>query len=141
MKLCITFLLGLIFFVGCSFKGVKYDRGVVQTIEGNWEWRNGKDTCNLNPHEISFNKKRTKMYITYGKPILGYNEKQLKKVEYNVHRILKDRVHLTINKETRTDPTGELVEWDLILISDDEYCWYRHDWKKGACTKSNYRCK
>ena len=45
-----------------------------------------------------------------------------------------------IEGETRTTPSGELVVWEVIMLSPDRYCWHRTDWSEGACTAAIERC-
>ncbi len=42
--------------------------------------------------------------------------------------------------ETRLTDAGEPVVWDLVLKSEDSFCWDRTDWEQGGCTKNNARC-
>jgi hypothetical protein len=58
------------------------------------------------------------------------------------YRVLQSEPNLrmVIEGETRKTAAGEPVVWDLVLLSNDQFCWHRTDWSPGACTKAIVRC-
>jgi hypothetical protein len=49
-------------------------------------------------------------------------------------------LRMSMKGETRLDPAGNAVVWDLVLLSPDSYCWHRSDWQEGGCTQPAIRC-
>jgi len=43
--------------------------------------------------------------------------------------------------ETRRTATGAPVEWEIVMLDQDTFCWHRTDWQAGGCTKPLARCK
>lgn len=62
------------------------------------------------------------------------------RAEYEVIAYTPDSIRLFLVGETRRTSAGELVLWDLVLVSADAYCWHRSDWPQGGCTKRIVRC-
>jgi hypothetical protein len=59
-----------------------------------------------------------------------------------LYRVLATRPHLRLLllDEKRTTASGDPAVWDLVMVSNDQYCWHRTDWPPGACTPRNERC-
>lgn len=60
---------------------------------------------------------------------------------YRVGEQRGNRLRLDMENETRLDDDGNVVSWDLILLSKNEFCWNRSDWPEDGCTVSTFRCE
>ena len=78
------------------------------------------------------------MFLKHKEPFPGQANPE-EAVRYRVLQSEPD-LRMAIEGETRMTPTGELVVWDLVLLSPDRYCWHRTDWPHGGCTKAIVRC-
>jgi hypothetical protein len=113
---------------------------IFTVLPGSWGWKDSDQVgCATNPHQLSFTKNRQLMLLTTKKPFDGPDGRPMSTVRY---RVLETSPHLrmSIEGETRTTPSGDLVVWDLVMLSNDRYCWHRTDWPQGSCTKTNERC-
>jgi hypothetical protein len=60
-----------------------------------------------------------------------------------VYEVLADQgktLRLRVVGETRKTDAGVPVEWDLLMLNADTFCWRRTDWTAGACTALLRRC-
>jgi hypothetical protein len=116
------------------------DASIFSVLPGIWGWEaDGAGTCSANPHAITFSNDRSVMFLRTAKTFERHTGAETSVVLY---RILDSDPHLrlALDGETRTTPTGALVEWDLIMLSLDRYCWHRTDWPAGSCTAAIVRC-
>jgi hypothetical protein len=51
------------------------------------------------------------------------------------------RLFMVQPAESRGTDAGELVVWDLILVSRDTYRWRRLDWPASGRTRDVVRCR
>jgi len=58
------------------------------------------------------------------------------------YRVLESEpfLRMAIEGETRKTPAGDLVVWEVVMLSPDRYCWHRTDWPEGGCTAAIERC-
>ena len=111
---------------------------VLSEIQGTWGWVDGQFTCETNPHTIRLSEDGRWLTFTYPHPIVeetGRNE--------SVYEVLGHRgyvIRLFLESETRKDATGELAEWDLIMLSPNEYVWRQSDWPEDMSTALLERC-
>ncbi len=113
---------------------------IFSVLPGIWGWEEqGVGTCSANPHAITFSDDRRVMFLRHTKPLKRHTGAETMVLLY---RILDADPHLrmALDGETRTTPAGALVEWDLIMLSPDRYCWHRTDWPAGHCTAAVVRC-
>lgn len=60
-----------------------------------------------------------------------------------VYEVLSDQgktLRLRVVGEMRKTDAGVPVEWDLLMLNADTFCWRRTDWTAGACTALLKRC-
>jgi len=110
---------------------------VFDVVAGTWGWVEGTHTCRSNPHTLSFSPDRTSMFYRYPQAADSAGARDLR---YEVRGHGRDFIRTFLVGETRTDSKGALVEWDLVLVSDDFYVWRRSDWPKDASTRPIERC-
>lgn len=104
---------------------------------GVWGWPEGPNTCQSNPHSISFSDDRSVMRITRAQPLPGGDERTtVYDIEYIGNTVVRGR----IPGEMRRTPAGKPVVWDLQLLARGAYCWHRTDWNPGDCTATIRRC-
>lgn len=93
--------------------------------------------CDENPHTIEFPPDGRTMVLRYAK---GVGDKPPFVANYRLIGEGPGFLRMKLDGETRKTETGDLVEWDLVLLSADSYCWHRTDWQEGGCTKPATRC-
>jgi len=113
---------------------------VFATLPGTWGWEQNPELgCSGNPHTIRFTRDRTFMLLKHVKKIDRASGNPDPVVRYRVLQSEPD-LRMAIEGETRTTPAGDLVVWEVYMLSPDRYCWHRTDWKAGGCTKAIERC-
>lgn len=106
-------------------------------LAGTWGFELEGGTCDVNPHRISFSQDRMTMELRYSK---GVNGKPAAEATYRVKGKGKDFLRMKMDGEKRRSDRGILVEWDLVLVTPDSYCWRRTDWEPDDCTVEAIRC-
>jgi hypothetical protein len=115
-------------------------RRLTDVLRGVWDWEAAPNRCQENPHSISFPPGGGRMEIRHPKGAVSGNEAPQ---VVTVYRILAEEsraLRMEIIGETRKTERGDLVVWDLRLLSDDSYCWHRTDWPPQGCTGRVLRC-
>lgn len=59
---------------------------------------------------------------------------------YDVVSLEPSYARMKLRGEERRTANGELVAWELIAQSAQEYCWHRADRGAGACTRPVKGC-
>ena len=137
----LTLILFLIPAIGITadIKNKQSKVSVKDSIIGVWGW-NIKQ-CKNNPASISFNSDGTIMFFdTHKGMYLGDRSKRIKRVEYVITGENKNILNTKIKGEDRLDKNGHSVSWQLVVQSEDTFCWRRNDWPKNSCTKNLIRC-
>lgn len=111
---------------------------VLTEIQGTWGWAEGEFTCETNPHTIGLSEDGRWLTFTYPHPIV--EETGRKESVYEVLGHGEHVIQLFLTSETRRDSSGALVEWDLIMLSPDEYVWRQSDWPEDMSTRVLERC-
>lgn len=115
---------------------------IYSVFEGKWDWEYLEKSCRENPFTISFTDDRKKLFLTYENSKNAEGNKPGKIVyTYNLLAASLFRIRGQMEGETRLTDDQKPVSWDFILLSKDEFCWYRTDWEIGGCTKKLVRCK
>lgn len=112
-----------------------------EVFDGLWGWVPEKSaTCKKNPHTLTFSKDLKEVYLefTNSKDKKGNHIKNV--AVYSVHEIKKNSVTMSVHNERRMDDEGNPVVWDLVLLSEREYKWHRHDWTFYKFTASVVKC-
>lgn len=109
---------------------------LTDVVAGTWGWTDGTETCASNPHTLSFSPDRKSMFYRYPRADSAASED----LRYEVRGHGKNSLRVFLVGETRTDGKGALVEWDLILLSNDLYVWRRSDWDPDGSTRPIERC-
>ncbi len=109
-------------------------------LYGSWGWTQGELTCEANPHEIAFSSGRRFIDLEFREPVPGARGTPERHYRYRVLKLGSSSARMQIEGETRMTDEGELVVWDLVMLTHDEYCWHRTDWPAGACTARIARC-
>jgi hypothetical protein len=108
-----------------------------EIASGVWGLEHQDLTCKGNAHTIEFSDDGTIMTLRYTRGIGG---KPPTKVAYRVISEGPGYLRMRMEGEERKTDDGELVVWDLVLLSLDSYCWHRTDWQQGGCTQPAVRC-
>ena len=114
-------------------------------LEGTWDWARGDSTCQRDPHRLSFSTDRREMLLTYLRPDDSTGAPRVVRYQVlaqgkRVHPELPHVLRTAMEGETRKTPTGELVLWDIMLLSPNRYHWHRADWAEGGVTRALVRC-
>jgi hypothetical protein len=153
-KLVLMVLIGLILTsgvtppVGSAAVQSTSKPSIFEQLPGTWDWTGIRRSCQDNPHTISFSSDKQFMTLTHRRPFepapgLQVDPDRPTEVRYEVrgHSDKAIRLFMVQPAETRRSDTGELVVWDLILISRDKYRWRRLDWPPAGGTRDVVRCR
>jgi hypothetical protein len=114
---------------------------ILDTIQGSWGWTIEKLSCTENPHTIEVSADNKQLVLSHAHPSEDFTGKvRSEPFLYNILEVKNDRIRMSIDGEQRRTSAGELVVWDLVVLSPDEYCWWRTDWQSTSCTHSVVRC-
>ena len=105
---------------------------VRETIVGNWGLATETGSCTEKPHTISFSDDGSQLYVRYT-DTLGQGT-------YRIVAEGLNHLRLALRDEVQKTESGELVEWDLVLLTPDSYSWHRADWPEGHRTWPVRRC-
>jgi hypothetical protein len=133
-------VMAILVVLGSSTVTTPQDRRIVDVLPGMWDWEQAPKRCQENPHSIAFAAAGTRMEVRHPKgAVIDKEPPQV----VTVYRVLSEKpyaLRTQIVGETRKTDRGELVVWDLILLTPDSYCWRRTDWPPQGCTGRVLRC-
>ena len=114
-------------------------------LQGTWDFAHGDTTCKGNRHEITFSPDRQEMFLTFQTPFdtaTGERVTRYKVVARgrDVHPHIPHILRTAMEGETRRTASGELVLWDILLVTPNRYHWHRTDWAPGGVTRPIIRC-
>jgi len=95
-------------------------------LPGKWDWEKSEPRCGEAAGTFSFSPDGGQV-----------------RVNDIVYEVLADQgktLRLRVVGETRKTDAGVPVEWDLLMLNADTFCWRRTDWTAGACTALLRRC-
>jgi hypothetical protein len=75
------------------------------------------------------------------KPVMGSHGEVESEARYRIVSQSGSALRMQMEGETRETDGGSPVVWDLVMRSEDEYCWRRTDWPYRACTAPIRRCE
>jgi hypothetical protein len=104
---------------------------------GSWGFAVEGASCADNPHTISFSPDGSQMLFQYSKS-LDHNPPT--KATYRVLSEGEGFLRMEKVDEPERTAAGAVVQWDLVLLSRDSYCWHRTDWQENGCTQPATRC-
>lgn len=110
---------------------------IFSAARGTWGWSDGVRDCSRHPQTIAFSPDWRTMTLTLEPADTDSLRRQ---AVYDVLGFAGDTIHLSMRGETRRDPAGDLVLWDLVLQTPDRFRWHRRDWRPGVMTKPLVRC-
>ncbi len=113
--------------------------GVFAAARGAWDWAYRTGACSDNPHTVQF-PNRSEMLLTFRVPFAGADSALDREARYDIQAVTDSTIRGFLHGESRRTDAGELVVWDLVLLSPDVYCWHRTDWSPGGCTLPIVRC-
>jgi hypothetical protein len=96
------------------------------SLSGKWDWEKSDPRCGEAAGTFSFSP----------------DGRQVRANDV-VYEVLADEgktLRLRAVGETRKSEAGVPVEWDLLMLNADTFCWRRTDWKAGTCTALLLRC-
>ncbi len=95
-------------------------------LPGQWDWETSEPRCGEAAGTFSFSPDGRQVHV---------ND--------IVYEVLSDQgktLRLRVVGEMRKTDAGVPVEWDLLMLNADTFCWRRTDWTAGACTALLKRC-
>ena len=134
-RACVAAVLAMLGVCGSS---TAQDRPIREVLTGVWDWEAAPKRCQDSPHSIKFTPGGMELGHLAGATIDNQPPQAI-----TIYRILDsgpDVLRMQIIGETRTTARGDLVVWDLKLLSPDAYCWRRTDWPVEGCTGRVVRC-
>jgi hypothetical protein len=133
-------VMAILVILGSSAVTTPQDRRIVDVLPGTWDWEETPKRCQDNPHSIRFADAGKRMEVRYPKGAVLDKEPP---PVVTVYRVLSEGpsvLRTQIIGEMRKTDRGDLVVWDLILLTKDSYCWRRTDWPPQGCTGRVLRC-
>ena len=128
------------FLTGCSTVSVQSDLGgpIREVLVGNWQWKG--IPCDEAP-SYSFSNDGAFMYVRSERGMkMGDASKSYTDVTYMILDESSHVLRTQIDGEDRRTERGDIVVWDLVMLSQNGFCWHRTDWPAGSCTKVLRRC-
>lgn len=117
------------------------DNNTRQLLTGKWQWENSDQICQSNDiSTISFSADGKKMYLSATTQSFANSDAEYKTHTYNMVDVNTAKLRTFIEGETRVDNHGDVIMWDIKIISENEFCWHRSDWDAQACTRSLLKC-
>lgn len=123
------FTLLSILFITTSFSLINSKDNILVALEGKWAWQLNIGTEDYNPQTISFNEDHSKIIFNVDKSIEISKDNFVKQYEYEILKIKKNKLRLSLIGETRKSKDGKKVWWELILINNSTFLWKRNDWE------------
>lgn len=109
-------------------------------LPGKWDWENSQPRCGDAAGTFSFSGDGRQVRVNVrvgsdaGTSEAGHN------VVYDVLADQGKTMRVRAVGETRTTNAGAPIEWDLVMLNPDTFCWRRADWQAGRCTQLLKRC-
>jgi hypothetical protein len=111
------------------------------TLPGVWDWTTEPETCQRdNVHTIWFSDDGRSLFFHHPQGAELEDGVLQQVIEYSVLEELPTGLRLQAKREGRRDEMGNLVTWELRLLSTSSYCWHRSDWREQGCTSPIVRC-
>ena len=111
---------------------------VFSALAGTWDEVHA-NSCK-NSHVISFDDKKTAMFVTYVEQGWVTEDDGRKVFRYEILSAAQHSLRVQLENEPRLDGDGKPVVWHITTIDRHTYCWGRDDWPQGACTPPRKRC-
>src|SRR5436305_195849 len=103
-------------------------------VPGIWDWANRPGSCQDNPQTLTLSADRTEVKLEFKKPVTNAAGKQQKSEVYKILDARARLLHTVVIGEPRKDPKGQPLTYDLLVASDNSFCWHRRDRPQGQCT-------
>jgi hypothetical protein len=110
------------------------------TLPGTWDWETATPRCGDTAGTFSFSADGRQVRVNVPSGAIAGSTPVGRDVVYEVLAEDGKLMRLRAVGETRTTDAGVPVEWDLLMLNADAFCWHRTDWSPGACTPLLKRC-
>jgi len=126
----------------CGTTVEKSNRPIREIITGSWapETKVGQ-VCRESPPTYSFSNDGALMYVTSDSGLyMSEGGGKFNKLTYQIVGEGQYSLRTIIEGEERRTANGNVVMWDLVLLSENRFCWHRSDWDSNSCTQEFRRC-
>jgi hypothetical protein len=133
-------VLAVLCVLGCAPRPYQLGPGrtLRAVLEGRWDWSTNSRPCRYESHRIAFLENGRVLTITPigrdsvpGEPFV---------TTYDIIDETPSSLTGAIRGERRVARNGELVRWELILVSANRYVWRRTDLGSAATSAPILRC-
>lgn len=100
-------------------------------LPGKWDWETSQPRCGDAAGTFWFAADGRQVHV---------NVPAGRNVVYDVLADEGQTMRLRVVGEARTTDAGTPIEWDLVMLNPDTFCWRRTDWTAGTCTALLKRC-
>jgi len=118
-----------VLFVSISFTSKGSKNNIFETLQGKWAWELNIGTDNYNPQTISFNEDHSRIIFNVDKAIEISKANFVNQYEYEILKVKKNKLKLSLVGEERKSKDGRLVWWELLLVDHSTFLWKRSDWE------------
>ena len=140
-RLTQTALILAVALTGCSTgSGTSGSIDPYQVLPGKWGWEGSKD-CQEAPLDIRFSNDGKRMHLSHSPEAENGQREPRRETSYTILGPTAMGLSMSMDGEDRLDTSGQPVTWDLVVLSNDQYCWHRSDWRSTGCTKPVNRCE
>jgi hypothetical protein len=137
-KVCSLLAVATSLVTGCSTTKVA-EQSVFAVLTGTWGWEQFPEVgCGQNSHTMTFTKDRKVMLLKHKEASAAYGI-PAETVRYRVLQS-EPNLRMAIEGETRTTAEGKPVEWEVVMLTPDRFCWQRADLEAGSCSSPIVRC-
>lgn len=136
----LIYILSLSTVVSCAQVSSTPPEPVRSVLTGNWGWNERE--CEEAPSKVTFSEDGALMFFSSDAGLVMNREGRVSsKLTYGIIAEHEKGLRAVIIGEERRTDRGDVVLWDLLLISDTRFCWHREDWPNNRCTKALIRCE
>jgi hypothetical protein len=111
-----------------------------QVLPGKWGWE-GSNDCHEAPLDMHFSKGGKRMHLSHSPETEDGQREPRREANYTILGVTPMGLSMSMDGEDRLDASGQPATWDLVMLSNDQYCWHRSDWRPTGCTKPVNRCE
>ena len=109
-------------------------------LPGKWDWEKSEPRCGDATGTFSFSADGQQVRVSVAAGTGRGANAAGRDVVYDVLADEGKTMRVRAVGEMRKTDAGAPVEWDLVMLNPDTFCWRRADWQSGRCTQLLMRC-